>query len=222
MNGIENPRLPGYLAGEVNGRKEYFMQHTLTAAVIAGGKSTRFGRNKLRETLAGKEIIDYAIQLGQQIARECIIIHGDDDDFSDKGLSHYSDVVSSCGPAGGVYTALFYAAQPWVATIPGDVPLLQPAIYEYLYENRQKNTPVVAVSHKGMEPLVAIWPRALVTNLEHFVHQRKLALHEILEALQALTIPIPDLMADYSPQLFLNVNTQEDFEQLKSILLKKS
>ncbi len=198
------------------------MQHTLTAAVIVGGKSTRFGRNKLREELVGKQLIDYAIQLAKSIAKECILIHGDEDDFADKGLSHYSDVVPSCGPVGGVYTALFYAAQPWVATIPGDVPLLTPVIYEYLYENRQKDVPVVATSYKGLEPLVAIWPRVLVDTLEHFVHQRRLALRDILKDLQAVEIPIAEIMADYSPSLFLNVNTQDDLRQVQSILLKNA
>ncbi len=198
------------------------MQHTLTAAIIAGGKSTRFGRNKLREALGGRQLIDYPIALAKAIALECMIIHGDDDDFADKAIRHYSDVVPACGPIGGVYTALFYSAQPWVATIPGDVPLLTPQIYEFLFEHRQKDVPVVAVSHKGMEPLVAIWPRVLVETVERFVHQRQLALHEVMNALNAVQIPLTEWMADYSPHLFLNVNTRDDFEKLVQIISEKS
>ena len=194
------------------------MQHTLTAAVIAGGKSTRFGRNKLRESVGEHQLIDYPIALAKAIAKESLIIHGDEDDFADKGLRHYSDVVPACGPIGGVYTALFYSAQPWVATIPGDVPLLTPEIYEFLYEHRQKDVPVVAVSHKGLEPLVAIWPRVLVETLERMVHQRKLVLHEVITALDAVQIPLVEWMADYSPQLFLNVNTRDEFEKLVAII----
>ncbi len=197
------------------------MQHTLSAAIIAGGKSQRFGRNKLREPLGGRQMIDFAIDLGQSIARECFIVHGDDDDFADKGLRHYKDVVPSCGPLSGVYTALFYAAQPWVATIPADVPLLPPAIYELLYEHLQKDKPVVAVSHKGIEPLVAIWPRVLVETVEHFVHRRQLALHQVLKTLNAVEIHISDMIADYNPYFFLNVNTHEDFEQVVAIFSEK-
>ncbi len=197
------------------------MQHTLTAAIIAGGKSTRFGRNKLREPLGQRQLIDYPIILGQKIAKECILIHGDDDEFADKGVRHYRDVVPACGPIGGVYTALFYSANPWVATIPGDVPLLTPQIYEFLFEHRQKEVPVVVVSHKGMEPLVAIWPRVLVETVEHFVHQRQLALHDVLTSMGAIEIPLTE-WADYSPHIFFNVNTREDFERLQQIISEKS
>jgi molybdenum cofactor guanylyltransferase len=45
-----------------------------TALVLAGGRSTRFGRNKLAEPLRGRSLLDHSIVAAAAVAREVLVL----------------------------------------------------------------------------------------------------------------------------------------------------
>jgi len=194
------------------------MRKELTAAIIAGGLSERFGEHKLRIRIGDKEMIDYAIQLAKALSNEVLIIHGEQDDYADKNLPHVADVVPRCGPIGGVYTALRQANSSFIATIPADVPLLPAEVYELLFLEKDSRVPVVAVSERGMEPLVSIWPRDLVQQLGSWIRKGNFSLHEFLRAIGAREVSVADRLSTYNPAWFLNINFQKDLKIIKKRL----
>ena len=54
----------------------------ISAAIIAGGKSTRFGGPKVWAEFRGKRLIDHAVDLAQDIAGQVFIVNGKDVDYS--------------------------------------------------------------------------------------------------------------------------------------------
>jgi molybdopterin-guanine dinucleotide biosynthesis protein A len=191
---------------------------TLTAAIIAGGKSRRFGSPKALAILGKQTLIDYAIHTARAISEEIVISYGEDNLFADKSIPVVQDIIPDCGPLGGIYSVLLHAKTSWVAVLPCDLPLLNAQIYEALFAACQKNRPVVALSERGVEPLVSIWPQSLSKTVGKFVRSRELALHKVVHELDAVEVDIPNQLPDYRAEIFLNVNREEDLDRIRKIV----
>ena len=74
------------------------------AAVLAGGKSRRMGRNKamlkIGEVTAVEKILEELKEFDE------IIVCSDDYKTSDKKVGICRDIFKNCGPMGGIYTIL--------------------------------------------------------------------------------------------------------------------
>ena len=191
------------------------MLANVTSALIAGGKSKRFGSPKEVAQYGGKRLIDYAISTAQSISRDTIIIGPEEGSaFMHTNIPVYKDLIADCGPLGGIYTALYYAKEKYVAVLPVDMPLLNLKIYRALYPSLNDYKPVVACSHKGIEPLVSIWPAGTLPELKVQIDKKDFRLYYLLKKLHAIEINFAKL-PDYEHDWFENINYKKDINLLK-------
>ncbi len=188
----------------------------LTAAIIAGGKSCRFGQPKALARFDEKALIDYALDLAKSISQCVILSYGEENFYEDKDALKVEDIIKNCGPIGGIYSALIHTSTPWIAVLPCDLPLLSPSVYKILFANRQPNHPVVARSGQGLEPLVSIWPKSLATQLYEAIQSGDFSLYKAIKRLNCVEIYMPGEMSEYDPSIFFNINCAEDLRELKS------
>jgi molybdopterin-guanine dinucleotide biosynthesis protein A len=131
----------------------------------------------------------------------------------------HQDIYPDCGPLGGIYTALYHSNHSRVAILPCDIPLLDPTVHQILLEQMVPDRPIVAVSERGPEPLVSIWPVIpSFAVIEKNLKNKYFSIQKTLRELQAVHQNIPACMADYQPEIFMNINYQEDLWQLEFIL----
>lgn len=196
----------------------------LTAAIIAGGKSKRFGAQKAIAHLAGKRLIDYALALAGSLSEKVLLNVNDVELFGGVSAEIISDLQPDCGPLGGIFTVLQAAKTDWIAILPCDMPLLSENIYEILFANRQGDLPVVAVSHHGVEPLVSIWPKKIGEShiWAQKIAAKNFALHKTLRQLNVREIDITKALPSYRPEIFLNVNDPGDFARVSKIIEKSA
>jgi molybdopterin-guanine dinucleotide biosynthesis protein A len=103
-----------------------------TAIVLAGGRSSRFGADKLAVDLEGRPLLEHAIRAVAAVAREVVVV------LSPEGpepLLHADlagrvrfarDAVEGMGPMAGVAAGLGAATQPLAIVVGGDQPALVP------------------------------------------------------------------------------------------------
>lgn len=185
-----------------------------TAAVLAGGKSKRFGRRKEQVLYQNRTLLEHAINLAEQIGEEILVISDVRDFKLPPHISRFPDLIPDCGPLGGIYTAMHYASQKCLAVIPCDMPLLKVDIYRLLFSAYQGNEPVVAVSQNGVEPLVSIWPVSVKSVLRKHIQKQNLSLRDILTQLHRRLVSIAPVLNASHPACFVNVNYQQDLERL--------
>lgn len=105
----------------------------VTAIVLAGGRSSRFGRDKLAEPIDGETLLRRAIEAVSPFATEVLVVvtpTGMPD--VPAGARLVRDPSAFDGPLVGVHAGLAAASTDLVLVTAGDMPDLAPAVVEIL------------------------------------------------------------------------------------------
>jgi molybdopterin-guanine dinucleotide biosynthesis protein A len=107
----------------------------VTAIVLAGGRSSRFGRDKLVEPFAGQTLLERAVAGVAPLARETIVVVAPDESRRvPDGAIQVSDPTSFEGPLVGLLTGLRRAVEPVVIVAGGDMPTMLPSVLAMLVD----------------------------------------------------------------------------------------
>ncbi len=185
-----------------------------SVAIIAGGQSKRFGSPKYRAKIGRLRLIDMAVSLARQLSQDIMIISGLEAIKKEFELPVFADKFPRCGPLAGIHSALIHATTEWVAVLPVDMPLLKAEFYFSLYEQRKHNTPIVAETNKGIEPMVSLWPRSAIPTIERALKDKQFKIHSVLQALSAVQVLFPPKDAIH----FFNVNFESDLNLIQAFL----
>lgn len=167
-------------------------------------------------------MLDYALDLATKIAHK-VLLNWNDVNPDSISVEIVEDEWKNCGPLGGIHSVINASTTSWVATLPCDMPLLSPEVYRFLWSHRQPDVPVVAISHQGVEPLVAVWPKKLSHSpvLEEMLTAKKFSLRTVLKNLNCCYVEVFD-MPGYRPEFFANVNYPQDLLDLQRIIKNPS
>lgn len=138
----------------------------LAGFVLAGGRSSRMGRDKSLVELQGKPLMERAVERMRTVA-DSVHIVGDRPD-----LACFAPVIpdrmSGVGPLAGLQAALAATESDWNIFLPVDLPLLPAEFLRWLVDRVERTgalatLPVVA----GVpQPLVAVYHRGLLRGME--------------------------------------------------------
>lgn len=141
----------------------------VTAAVLAGGRSRRFGSDKLAAHLEGRPLLEHAVDAVAALAGEVLVVVGRERASAamtglqprrDRQVRIVADREPAGGPAAGLRTALELAREPTLLVVAGDMPRLAPAVLELLVRTLAAADPgivdAVVLAYRGrMQPLPA-------------------------------------------------------------------
>lgn len=187
------------------------------AVIIAGGRSSRMGREKAFESVHGQLILDRIIAtLGIQADAIAINANGDASRFAQWGLPVIVDVHSDIGtPLAGLHTALAHAkgnAFDAVLTAPSDTPFL-PA--DLMMRLLSENSPAAIASSGGQAHyLTGLWSVTLLPALQEALHQAPAPrLQDWCSMCRAAVVEWSAVPFDP----FFNVNTPEELAEAERI-----
>lgn len=145
-------------------------QSTLLGLVLAGGKSTRMGKDKGLLTLHGKPQRDYLFDLLQPLCRQTYYSIREDQVVGlPKGRSYILDQYEGLGPKGAIMSAFNnHPSNAWLV-VATDLYLLNEEQLQLLIKRRNptKNATVFVNSETGYyEPLIAIWEPSSMKHLQ--------------------------------------------------------
>jgi molybdopterin-guanine dinucleotide biosynthesis protein A len=189
----------------------------LCAVIVAGGRSSRMGREKAFELIRGRRMIDrIAATLGKQAQDVVLNAGGNTQRFESLGIPIIPDVRTDIGtPLAGVHAALLHAnAEGFdaVLTTPADAPFLPDDLVQRL---AAANRPAAIAASAGQEHyLTGLWSRALLRVIERAVNEPRLP--RLQDWCGMCDAAIEEWPAEpYDP--FFNVNTPEELAQAERI-----
>ena len=132
----------------------------LPAYILAGGESTRFGRDKTLENWEGEPLILRTVRTAQKIASEVKLVAREIQKFEFVGVSVLLDIVERIGPLGGLLTALEDCSNDRCLILAADMPYLTVEWLVQLTDTRSDKPVIFSQSMKGVEPLCAIYSKS--------------------------------------------------------------
>ncbi len=188
----------------------------LTVFILAGGKSTRMGVDKAFLALDGRTLLGRALDLARSVTPDVRIV-GDPAKFS-AYASVVEDVFGGCGPLGGIHAALRTSQSDLNLILAVDMPLVSPALLQYLIKCAKTSTATVTVPRTNgrWQPLCAVYRREFADLAEEALREGRYKIDALFATQQTRTVEEEGLKAaGFSPNMFQNLNTPEEFEAVK-------
>jgi len=195
------------------------------AYVLAGGESTRFGRDKALVEFAGKPMLARMIELMRSFAQEVKIVAAPGK-YADFETEIVKDRWSGDGPLGGIVTALLHAQErepnyAWNCIVSCDMPFLTAGWMKYLGERSANSDAQVVLPHSehGPEPLCACWRTDAVAVLRAAFERGVRKVTQGISLLDAEVLDERDWKRfDSAGRLFWNMNTAADYAEARRIV----
>lgn len=189
----------------------------LSAVVLAGGKSSRFGQEKAEMELSGQRVLTGLIRTLRSFPFQSVAVvrsGGKAGDLPDQ-VEILEDDQEGLGPLGGILTALKHLVGGVLVTA-CDMPLVSGALIEWLLGRYDAGAEAVIPRHAGrMEPFPGIYARGMIPMMDEAARSGRFALYQLLEEVRVRFVEVPER---FSVELeFANVNTPEDFRRISAL-----
>ena len=192
----------------------------VTAIILAGGKSSRMGRNKAFIKLKGKTFIEKIIATLKSIFDEVIIVTNEIEKLKGLKVRVVKDIVPNRGPLSGIHSGLVNSKTPINFVVACDMPFLNPVVINQMVRIANGYDAVVAGSNGRLETLCAVYNNKLIPLLEENLISGNYTLSAILRKSNLKVIGEKELKRFGGTRRdFLNIN---DNKQLRRILADKN
>jgi molybdopterin-guanine dinucleotide biosynthesis protein A len=184
----------------------------ISAAILAGGKSTRFGHDKAMLRLNKCTLLDRIYRELINITDDIRVV-GDRRENSLIPLGNFlPDLIDNIGPLGGLFTALSYLKRPVLLTT-FDMPFLKQEHFQFVIQRLDSSyEAIIATSTKGIEPLLGIYRPQVLPIIKECIDHDTLAMYQLIEKLNVKFVDFKN--AGYISNLFFNINTMGDYKKL--------
>lgn len=186
-----------------------------SAAILAGGKSSRMGRDKAFLEIGGQTLLAHQIELVQAAGATEIFISGRaDTDYSNFGLPVLQDEFPDIGPLGGIHAALGAAQYPLVLILAVDLPAMTSRFLNSLTMASASECGVIPQVGGRVEPLAAIYPRAASDIVSRMLKDGNLTVRQFGDACVKAGLTVYNDVPAELGHLFKNMNVPADVPRL--------
>lgn len=193
--------------------------------VLAGGASSRFGRDKALVEFRGDTLLARLSAMLRTVSPQVTVV-GSLEKYAALGMPCLADRWPGQGPLGGIITALEASAdstdiRAWNLILGCDMPFLTTDWLAYLVRRAAESSRQVVVpqSSHGLEPLCACWRTDAVDVLRSSFER---GTRRVVEAMKQLQMEVLDETQwkrfDSAERLFWNMNTPVDYDEARRIL----
>ncbi len=186
----------------------------ISAYIIAGGKSKRFGSDKARYRFRGKELILHVYDIISRIFEKIVLVSYTDMDDLLPGVERIEDIIPGLGPVGGIYTALVHSDKPALFAVACDMPFISPDFIRFMAGFADKYYAVIPGEDDKLEPLHAFYSASCREDVERVITEGSKRIVTIFERKDVKVIG-PDLWNrnGENRRMFLNINSLEDLKK---------
>jgi molybdopterin-guanine dinucleotide biosynthesis protein A len=139
----------------------------VTGFVLAGGKSTRMGRDKAVLQLDGRMLLEQALGTLSHVCSEVMVL-GARELYSNFGAEVVEDIFPGCGPLGGIHAALSRSSTEFNVIIAVDTPFLSADFLLFMAQRAIESRAVVTTPEIAgyRQPLCSVYSREFLPIAE--------------------------------------------------------
>ncbi|MCS7171086.1 MAG: molybdenum cofactor guanylyltransferase [Aquificaceae bacterium] len=181
--------------------------------ILAGGRSRRFGEDKLLYTIGHKRLIECTVDALRGLCHRICLVTKDVKKFSFlEGVELIEDFLEKQCALSGIHTALRNLKNTKGLIVAGDMPLIRKNLLETLIQKAEPPLTLFRIGGK-LQPLLAVYYKELLPYVEAYITSGGERLVDFVEKAVHKELDEKDA-SESDPELlsFLNVNTKEDAE----------
>jgi molybdopterin-guanine dinucleotide biosynthesis protein A len=185
--------------------------------IFAGGPGTRIGGDKPFRKVAGKRLIDIAMDRLARVCPRILIAALDLAPFAGLGVELVRDRWPGQGPLAAMATVFLETGATSMVTLPVDTPFVHPDILKLLAATKGQRA-VVPSGPGGLEPLVSYYHRDCLPQALGLIRKNERRPRILLNLVKAQILTREEVLAlDPEDLSFINVNSAEDLDRANRI-----
>ena len=141
------------------------MSYDICAGILAGGKSTRMGRDKAMLAYSDRCFLERTLD-SCSLFPELLVSVADPEAYPGLSVPRIPDALPDFGPLEGIYQLLSHCRSPYLLAVATDMPLLTPAFLQALARcvTGDEDCLVLRVAGK-LEPLCSLYGKTALPAL---------------------------------------------------------
>lgn len=197
--------------------------HLITSIVLAGGKGTRLGKDKLLELVGDRPLLQRVIDSLSSISERILVVTAQGQNLpaiqaTQTTVASVSDIYPGKGALGGIYTGLTATNSQYSLVVAADMPFLNPDLLQHLVGVATGFDVVMPRINGEIEPLHAVYSRDCLPAIQEQIERNQLQIRVFLEQVRVRYMELAEIdRFDPSHLSFFNVNTPDDLEKAKDI-----
>jgi molybdopterin-guanine dinucleotide biosynthesis protein A len=184
--------------------------------ILAGGQSKRLGRDKIKEIIGDKTLLERVISTLSVFNGEVTLVLAENSPSPD--VSRYPqvkivrDLYPGKGMIGGIVTGLSLSRHDYNLVVAADMPFLNSRLLRFLVDITDGNDLVAYRKESNFEPLHAVYSRNCLPILAE-VMQKNLRIIELAQRVKVRYLTDEELTRfDPDNRSFFNINTAADLD----------
>ncbi|KON34005.1 MAG: hypothetical protein AC479_02395 [miscellaneous Crenarchaeota group-6 archaeon AD8-1] len=201
----------------------------ITAIILSGGFSSRFGTDKGLLKIANRSLIMYVTEIASLITDEIFIVTNSNrkielysKEVKNLKIKYFLDLYNDIGPLAGIYTGLINSKKEYSLIIPFDTPFLSKKILFLLIKLcEDKNAIIPRWPNGHIEPLHAVYKTKIAfTAAKDAIANKEKKVSAMIQRIDDVCYISTNSLRKYDPtlQTFLNINTPLDLEKAKNLM----
>jgi molybdopterin-guanine dinucleotide biosynthesis protein A len=191
-------------------------QGAMTGFVLAGGRSTRMGRDKAALSLNGRTLLETALSIVREVTGEVYILGPPE--LYGACAPAIADIFPGCGPLSGIHAALARTRTDFNLIIGVDTPFFSGGLLRYVAERALASRAVVTapIVNSRPQPLCAVYSRAFLPVAEQALRRGAYKVATLFPQEGTVLIPETELArVAFVAEMFENLNTPDDLERAR-------
>ncbi len=184
--------------------------------ILAGGQSKRLGRDKIKEIIGDKTLLERVISTLSVFNGEVTLVLAENSPSPDVSMYPQVKIVRDLYPGkgmiGGIVTGLSLSRHDYNLVVAADMPFLNPRLLRFLVDITDGNDLVAYRKESNFEPLHAVYSRNCLPILAE-VMQKNLRIIELAQRVKVRYLTDEELTRfDPDNRSFFNINTAADLD----------
>lgn len=188
----------------------------VAGVILAGGESSRMGRNKALLEVNGERMVETAYRRMAELFDEVLLVTNTPEIYEFIPCRKIGDIYPGMGPLGGIHAALSSCSAARAFVTACDMPGLNPQLIRELSSMPGGVDVVIPETPGGLEPLHAVYAKSCLPKMERMLMSGERRILSFFDLAQVRLVPRGKI-AVLDPEFasFRNVNTPEDYHEVK-------
>ena len=188
----------------------------VAGVVVAGGKSSRMGKDKMYLTYQGQNFIDLVVD-SLSACNQVFVVLNDQQQYEHEGTVIVRDTIKEIGPMGGLHAALNAMTQDYVYLCGCDMPHHSKAFVNYVLsyvEEDLYDAYIVCTPDGKMSPFGSVYHKRVHNALIACIANGQYRMMDFIKTLHTKKIYL-DYTSFDAKHVLANINTPEDYQTLQ-------